>query len=71
MYIANQTAESAYYQGSAPSRDLFELIVTLYKIQMKYDFILHIVWIAGTRMIHQGTDGLSRGETNDLATSGV
>jgi hypothetical protein len=54
-----------------PSRALFELIVKLYKLQMKYNFILHMAWITGARMIHQGTDGLSRGDTNGLATSGV
>jgi hypothetical protein len=37
---------------------------------MEFDFILHVVWIAGTRMIQQGTDGLSRGEENGLATCG-
>jgi hypothetical protein len=30
-----------------------------------------MVWIVGTRMIHQGKDGLSQGDTNGLATSGV
>jgi hypothetical protein len=28
---------------------------------MKYSFSLHVVHVAGTRMIAQGTDGLSRG----------
>jgi hypothetical protein len=28
---------------------------------MKYEFTLHVVHVAGTRMIAQGTDGLSRG----------
>jgi hypothetical protein len=36
MYIDNHTAEGAYYRRSAPSWDLFEFIVTLYKLQMKY-----------------------------------
>jgi hypothetical protein len=35
---------------------------------MEFDFILHAIWIAGTRMIHQITYGLSRGEGNGLAT---
>jgi hypothetical protein len=52
MCTDNQTAEGAYHRGSAPSRALFELIVTLYELQMKHDFTLHMVWIAGTRMIH-------------------
>jgi hypothetical protein len=47
----NQTAEGSYFWGMAKSRALFELIATLYKLQMQFDFILHVLWIAGTRMI--------------------
>jgi hypothetical protein len=43
----NQTAEGYCFRGTAKSRALFELIVTLYKLQMQFDFILHVVWIAG------------------------
>jgi hypothetical protein len=71
LYTDNQTAEGSYFWGTSKSRALFELIVTLYKLQMQFDFILHVVWIAGTRMIQQGTDGLSRGEENGLATCGM
>jgi hypothetical protein len=38
---------------------------------MQLDFILHVVWIAGTRMIQQGIYGLSRGEENGLASCGM
>jgi hypothetical protein len=38
---------------------------------MEFDFILHVIGIAGTRMIQQGTYGLSRGEENGLATCGL
>jgi hypothetical protein len=71
MYIENQTAEGAYCKGTAKSRSLFELIVVLYKLQMEFDFILHVILIAVTRMIQQGTDGLSRGGENGLATCGL
>jgi hypothetical protein len=37
------------------------LILHLRKAEMKYGFSLHVVNVAGTRMIAQGTDGLSRG----------
>jgi hypothetical protein len=60
LYTDNQTAEGSYFQGTAKSRALFELIVTLYKLQMQFDFILYVFWIAGTWMIQKGTDGLSR-----------
>jgi hypothetical protein len=62
LFTDNQAAEGAYYRGTSPSRALFDLVVTLYKFQMKYDLVLHVICIAGTRMIQQGTDGLSRGE---------
>jgi hypothetical protein len=71
LYTDNQTAEGSYFRGKAKSRALFELIVTLYKLQMQFDFILHVVWIAGTRMIQQDTDGFSIGEENGLATCGM
>jgi hypothetical protein len=71
LYMDNQTAEGAYFRGMAKIRSLFELIVTLYKLQMQFYFMLHVVWIAGMQMIHQGIDGLSRGEENGLATCGL
>jgi hypothetical protein len=35
---------------------------------MQFNFIFYVVWIAGTRIIWQGTYGLSRGEENGMAT---
>jgi hypothetical protein len=71
LYIDNQTMEGAYGKGTAKSRALFELIVMLYTLQIDFDFILHVIWIAGTRMIQQGTNGLSRGEENGIAMCGL
>jgi hypothetical protein len=71
LYTDNQTAEGAYSKGNAKSHALFELILTLYKLQMELEFMLHIICIDGTRMIQQGSDGLSRGEENGLATGGL
>jgi hypothetical protein len=71
LFTDNQAAEGAYYRGTSPSRSLFDLVVTLYKLQMKYDLVLNVIWIAGTRMIQQGTDGLSRGEEMGPATQGL
>jgi hypothetical protein len=47
---------------------LFELVMELYIEHIMYDVILHVIWIAGTLMIQQGTDDLSRGGGADLAT---
>jgi hypothetical protein len=71
LYTYNQTTEGAYGKGTAKRPSLFELIVILYKLQMEFDFILFVIWISGTRMIQEGTDGLSRGEENGIATCGM
>jgi hypothetical protein len=67
----NQAAEGAYYRDTPPSRALFDLVVTLFKLQMKYDLVLHAIWIARTHIIQQGTYGLSRGEEMVPATQGL
>jgi hypothetical protein len=71
LYTDNHTAEGAYCKGTTKIQSLFELIVVLYKLQMEFDFILPVIWIARTRMIQQGTDMLSRGEENGLDTCGL
>jgi hypothetical protein len=71
LYTDTQVAEGSYYRGTAASQSLFELVAELYFLQMKYDIILHVVWIAGTRMIQKGTDDLSRGGGAGLATQGM
>jgi hypothetical protein len=38
----NQTMEGSYFRGTSKSRALFEIIVTLYKLQMQLDFMLHM-----------------------------
>jgi hypothetical protein len=37
---------------------------------MKYDLVLHVIWITGTQMIQQETDGLSQGEEMRPAIQG-
>ena len=62
LFTDNTTAEAAFYKGTSQLRRLFELILRLREIQMQRDVHCHIVHVAGTRMIAQGTDGLSRGD---------
>jgi hypothetical protein len=68
LYTDNQVAKRSYYRGTAASQSVFELLVELYILQMKYDIILHVIWIDGTRIIQQGIDDLSRGGGAGLAT---
>ena len=57
----NIVSERAFYKGNSKSRKLFDLIVRLRKFQLYSHCKVHVLHVAGTRMIEQGTDGLSRG----------
>eukprot|EP00978_Attheya_sp_CCMP212_P024148 scaffold75459_cov47-Attheya_sp.AAC.5 len=57
----NSTAEAAIYSGTSSSVQLYEQVLRLRKLECDYEFVLHVSHVAGTRMIAQGTDGLSRG----------
>ena len=62
MFTDNSTAESAFYRGTSSSLLLFELVLRARKLEMRGSIFMRVVWVAGTRMIDQGTDGLSRGD---------
>ena len=57
----NEVTERAFYKGNSKSPQLFQLVLRLRKLQQFASFKLHVIHVAGTRMIEQGTDGLSRG----------
>jgi hypothetical protein len=61
MMTDNSTAESCFYRGTSSSRKLFDLVLRLHKLEMTSGMVLHIIHVAGTIMIAQGTDGLLRG----------
>ena len=61
LFTDNSVAESCLTKGSSSSKLLHDLIVRLRKVEMECGVSLHVVHVAGTRMIAQGTDGLSRG----------
>ena len=65
LFTDNTTAEYAYYKGNSSNKDLFELVERLHKLTMDGRAILHVIHIAGTRMIECGIDGLSRGITTE------
>ena len=61
LFTDNQVTESCYYRGTSSSRTLFNLVLRLRAVEMNSGMKLHVIHVAGTRMIDQGTDGLSRG----------
>ena len=61
IFTENSTAESCFFKGGSSSKVLHRLVLRLRQAEMRHDFNLHVVHMAGTRMIKQGTDGLLRG----------
>jgi hypothetical protein len=70
VFTDNVVTERAFYRGSSKSRRLFELVLRLKKLEMEGALFLRIIWVAGTRMIAQGTDGLSRGDLSNGVMAG-
>jgi hypothetical protein len=70
LFTDNSTAEGAYYKGNSSSKLLFELVLCLRLLDMHGGIILHVIHVAGTRMMKQGTDGLSRGDFSMGVMSG-
>lgn len=62
IFTDNLVAEWVFAKGSSESQDLLEMVAELRLLELKGGFRLRIIHVAGTRMIQQGTDGLSRGE---------
>jgi hypothetical protein len=65
VFTDNSTAEGAYPKGITDSRLLFDLVLCLRTLDMSGSLRLHVIHVAGTRMISQGTDGLSRGDLTE------
>ena len=61
IFTDNSTAESCFFKGGLSLKLLHELVLRLRKLEMSVGCVLHMVHVAGTRMIEQGTDGLSLG----------
>jgi hypothetical protein len=64
MFTDNSTAEAAFFKGTSQSEKLFELVLRLRKIEMEGHLFIHLIHVAGSRMISTGVDGLSRGDHN-------
>ena len=64
LFTDNSTSEAAFHNGSSTSEKLFNLVLKLKKLEMHNRTKIHIIHVSGTRMIEQGSDGLSRGNLN-------
>ena len=71
MFTENTTAEAAYHNGKSYSSELFDFFIRLSKFELYHGIKFHLIHVAGTRMIEQGTDGLSCGNKWEGVLSGV
>jgi hypothetical protein len=71
VFTYNATAESAFWKGTSTSEMLFELVLRLRELELEYDLILHVVHVAGKRMIDQGADSLSRADNSVGVMKGI
>ena len=55
------TVEACSQKGSSTSPNLLALVVRLRSMATRYNVRVNVFHVAGTRMIAQGTDGVSRG----------
>ncbi len=58
IFTNNSMAESCFFKGRSSLKLLHKLILRLCKVKRNANFMLHVVHVAGTRMIAQRTDGL-------------
>jgi hypothetical protein len=61
MFMDNSTVEAAFFRGTSSRERLFNLVLRLRKLEVEQQCLLNLIHVAGTRMIEQGSDGLSRG----------
>eukprot|EP00957_Ditylum_brightwellii_P032710 2479580-Ditylum_brightwellii.AAC.1 len=52
-------------RGSSKNKALHEEVLRMCKLDVCQACVIHLIYCAGTRMIAQGTDGLSQGSLNE------
>ena len=65
MATDNSTVEGCFYRGNSDSEKLFDLVVRVRTLELRYGFRLFITHVSGRRMVAQGTDGVSRGQLKE------
>ena len=70
IFTDNTTAESTYWKGWSRDKALSDIVLEMRKLEMEHDIVLHIIHVSGSRMIRQGTDGLSRADHSNGVMNG-
>lgn len=70
LFTDNSMSEAAFIKGTSSSLLLFNLVLRLRILKVELHCMLHVVHVAGTRVIGQGSDGPSRGDLTEDVTTG-
>jgi hypothetical protein len=71
MFTDSIVSENAFYRGTSSSPISFELVLRIRLLKMHGGCKLHVIQIAGKRMIQKGMDGLSWGYMMHCVVGGV
>jgi len=70
VFTDNFVGGRAFQNGSSKCKKLHALVQRVRKLEMNHSLCVHLMWVAGTRMIGQGTDGASRGDMSNGVLAG-
>ena len=56
----NEVAEATIYKGNLTNKKLYDLVVRLQKMELTNLACILVLQVAGTRIVVQGTDSVSR-----------
>jgi hypothetical protein len=62
MFTDNYVTECAYFRGASSSPIQFDLVLRLRKLKLHAAWKIHVIYIAGNRMICHVADGFSQGD---------
>jgi hypothetical protein len=58
----NKVAVQVWHKGDSYERELYQMSLEVNECAIQFQFIFHLVHVAGTRLFSFGIDGLSRGD---------
>jgi hypothetical protein len=70
VFTDNFVTELVFYKGLAKSYHLHGLVERMRFLLLHGGLFIYVIWIAGTQMIEQRTDGLLQGDFNSGVLSG-
>jgi hypothetical protein len=62
LFTDNKVTESVFIKGSSSSRKMYEMVLELRQLELEANLDIQLIHVAGTRLIANSIDGLSRGE---------